>query len=364
MVSLVAILIWRLPSWVVLPVFLVFGSLDGVYLTAVLTKVPEGAWFTLLLAFILSSIFIIWRFGKEAQWAAESLDRIPASVLLTSSLSSSSSSSPAENDDNHPSSAAVATGSSSDAAAETARPHSTLRFRDVWGGTPATTVPGLGIFFDKVGDVSVLPVAFAQFLRKFSARPRVLVFFHMRLLPVPSVPLSERYVVTRVTTHAADGSQAAATDRPRLDNCYAVVLRHGYVDDVVHPRMGADLVAQIEAAITRSSSNNSTAATANSAGPSASFPLANAQELATLRVACSEQTVYVLGKEAMRIREAGPPGKGTGNQRASIGTRIAGWPRRLVLAMFLWIRENSRTKLADLDIDVDKLIEVGFVKEI
>jgi len=36
----------------------------------------------------------------------------------------------------------------------------------------------------------------------------------------------------------------------------------------------------------------------------------------------------------------------------------------VLLSAFLWIRENSRTKLADLDIDADQLIEVGFVKEI
>jgi len=36
----------------------------------------------------------------------------------------------------------------------------------------------------------------------------------------------------------------------------------------------------------------------------------------------------------------------------------------LILACCSWIRENSRTKLADLDLDVDKLVEVGFVEDI
>lgn len=34
--------------------------------------------------------------------------------------------------------------------------------------------------------------------------------------------------------------------------------------------------------------------------------------------------------------------------------------RNILLWMFLWLREKSRTKLADLDIDVDKVVEVGF----
>lgn len=301
MVSLVAILIWRIPTWVVLPMFLLFGALDGVYLTSVLTKVPEGAWFTLLLAFILSSIFILWRFGKEAQWAAESQDRLRATSLL-----------------------------------ELDQTNGRPCLAHHLGGGPISTVQGLGIFFDKTGDTAVLPTAFVQFVRKFSARPTVLVFFHMRPLPVPSVAPSERYVVTR----PAGGL---------LPNCYSVVLRHGYVDDVIRPGMGRDLVAQIELAVAQAA-----AATAAAAG--LPEPATDSAELRTLRDACEQQTVYVLGKEAMRIRKKGEK-----------GGRLAGlasWPRSLFLSMFLWIRENSRTKLADMDIDVDKLVEVGFVKDI
>ncbi len=59
----------------------------------------------------------------------------------------------------------------------------------------------------------------------------------------------------------------------------------------------------------------------------------------------------MLGKEAMRIRRP---------------SRWGPWSlsRRVLLEVFLWIRENSRTKLADMDIDMDKMVEVGFVKEI
>lgn len=278
MVSLVAILIWRLPAYVVFPVFLIFAALDGVFLTSVFTKVPEGAWFTLLLAIILSSIFILWRFGKEAQWAAESLDRLPPSHLLS-----------LENPANP-------------------------RLAPAFGGASVSTVEGLGIFFDKMGDPAVLPASFAHFVRKFAARPTVLVFFHMRPLPLPSIPLAERYVVTRTPGG--------------MTNCYSVVLRHGYVDDVIRPGMARELVAQVELAVTQT------------AAPG---------ERDTLRTACDSQTVYVLGKEAMRIKMGRGPWY---------------WVRRMFLGVFLWIRENSRAKLADLDIDIDKLVEVGFLKEI
>lgn len=43
---------------------------------------------------------------------------------------------------------------------------------------------------------------------------------------------------------------------------------------------------------------------------------------------------------------------------------VKGFLRFMILETFLWIRENSHTKLADLDIDADNLVEVGFVKQI
>ena len=82
MVSLVAIIVWRTPLPFVLLGFLVFGSLDGMYLSSALTKVPDGAWFTLVLAILLSSVFILWRYGKENQWRAEADDRLPISRLF------------------------------------------------------------------------------------------------------------------------------------------------------------------------------------------------------------------------------------------------------------------------------------------
>ena len=82
MVTLVALIIWRINPIIVLFLFLVFGSLDGVYLSSALTKVPDGAWFTLVLACILSSVFILWRFGKEQQWKAEAEDRFQPSHLV------------------------------------------------------------------------------------------------------------------------------------------------------------------------------------------------------------------------------------------------------------------------------------------
>ncbi|KAK9483667.1 potassium transporter-domain-containing protein [Lipomyces starkeyi] len=286
MVSLVALIIWRINVLIVLFVFLVFACLDGVYLSSALTKVPQGAWFTLLLAIILSSIFILWRFGKERQWSAESEDRFQLSHLVITK----------ENGD--------------------------LQMTAAFGGGPVSKVQGVGIFFDKVGDM--VPVVFSQFLRKFSARQEVIVFLHMRPLSLPSIPQSERYLIQRSS----------------IQNCYRLTVRHGYADDIVTPDLGRAIVEKLKwfvASDTRSSTGTSSLF---------SHSLEVQAELDALNRAYEAQTVYIMGKEQMKIR------------------RGSNFVRRFLLEAFLWIRENSRTKLADTEIPTDSLVEVGFVKEI
>ena len=73
-----------------------------------------------------------------------------------------------------------------------------------------------------------------------------------------------------------------------------------------------------------------------------------AAELAVAAKAAADAAAAeaVTGKEQMKITE---------------GTNIV---RRVFLNIFLFIRDNTRTKIASLDIPMDKVIEVGFVKDI
>ncbi|KAL8371537.1 hypothetical protein RB595_001364 [Gaeumannomyces hyphopodioides] len=407
MVSLVALLIWRLPAWLVIPLFFVFASLDGVFLSAVLAKVPDGGWFTIVLAVTLSSVFVVWRYGKEAQWTAEAAEPLTApSILKFSADEDGDGDGDGDDDDDEDSSSqqqrqqpqggpdgrrrrrrrGEVTGAEPQATA--AELGHVVRLRTV-GATPVSTVPGLGIFFDKVGNPAQLPHSFTHFVRKFAARPSVIVFFHMRALHVPAVPARDRFVVSRFESWTdadldADGKGGggggggggAAWGPSLLPDAYVVVLRHGYAEDVLRPGLARDVIAALQLAI-MAASTTTTPATPSGGAPPLLTPLSQqpppavgvraaeaesmARELerqedlalAVLQKACRAQTVFVLGKEAMRVSK-----EGAGRSRA--------WNlvRRGLLEVFLWIRDNTRTKLADLDIDVDKVIEVGFVKEI
>ena len=315
MVSIVALVIWQLNPLLVLFGFLVFGGLDGAYLSSALTKLPNGAWFTLLLAVILSSIFILWRFGKEQQWKAEAEDRFRPSHLVTKGEGGE------------------------------------LRLTSVFGGDALTDIKGMGIFFDKVGDMT--PLVFIQFLSKFTATPEVMVFFHLRPLSMPSVAPEERYEIIRTG----------------IPNCYRMIIRHGYMEEIFTQDLGMLVHEQLRnftiheslvpnrpptnaidptagsSSTTASSSSNPSVASNSVPAPTDTQALVS-QRLAKLQRAYESQVVYIVGKEQMRIRN---------------GTNVG---RRIVLNAYLWLRENTRGKIASMRIPTDKLVEVGFIKEI
>jgi KUP system potassium uptake protein len=365
MVGIVALIIWRIPAPIVLFVWLIFACLDGVYLSSALTKVPNGAWFTLALAVILSTLFILWRFGKEQQWRAEASDRFPPSHMLMG-------------DDSDFSGKGSSRG---------------LKLTPAFGGHTVTRINGIGVFFDKAGAPSTTPTVFVHFLQKFHAAPDVVVFFHLRPVISPTVPVEERYTITRCFT-GAPGERRSA-----MPNCYRVIIRHGYNDEIITNDLGMLVFEQLrnyiiregsEPAIQRArvevheetpdTSNTSTTESENAVAgqpritfhdgpkdtqtisdpekttaeqerdsgvPWPSFDQASvSKKLADLQSAYNSQVVYIVGKEQMRINPK---------------TNIA---RKVLLKAFLWMRENTRSKVQSLNVEVDKLVEVGFVKEV
>jgi KUP system potassium uptake protein len=326
MVAFVAIIVWRLHWLLVLVVWLPFITLDGLFMTSALTKLPDGAWFTLLLAIILASIFVLWRYGKEQQWKSESLDRMSLKDLVIKD-------------------------------AETGA----RRIAAKYGGAELTTIRGLGIFFDKAGDM--VPTVYEEFLRKFEAQQEVHIFLHLRALSKPHVPENEKYAVARTS----------------VSNCYRLTIRHGYNDRVITPDLAKLVYEQVREAILSfaverpSTAASTTALSADTpahgavavdatAGTSTScstpqhrlghpsvdeFDAALQRRVAALDRAYATQVVYIVGKEQLRVLV----------ERNT-------WIKRMLLGLFVWTRENTRQKIAKMEVPVEKLVEVGFVREI
>jgi len=314
MVSLVAVMIWHLPPVIVAFGFLVFGALDGLYLSSALTKIPDGAWFTLALAVLLSSIFILWRYGKENQWRAEANHRLPLRRLFASNVMDDTSRSSTNDND-----------------------RMNIRLAVDLGSASISPIKGMGIFFDKTGNQSDTPMVFIQFMQKFQATPAVAVFFHIRPLSRPTVNPEERFSVSR----CFDDYNIPDPIR----NIFRITLRHGYTDEVVTPDLGMLLYEQLRNFIIREAS------------PRVHFrpiELRQRQEnerivrqrLDSIKIAYEDQVVYVVGKEQLRIREH---------------RNAKNLARRTAMAAFLWLRGNTGSKVANLNIDVEKLVELGFV---
>jgi KUP system potassium uptake protein len=376
MVSLAALIVWRLNPFLVFIPWLTISCLDGLYLSSALTKVPDGAWFTLTLATVLACLFILWRFGKEQQWQAEVSDRFPTSHLVQKG------------------------------------PGGILQLTDAFGGSTLSTVKGFGIFFDKAGETT--PAVFTHFLTKLVAAPQIMVFFHLRPLETPSVSPENRYHVSRLG----------------IPNCYRLIVRHGFMEAVItpdlaslvieqirdflirkdaarkkavdrrpgtpedeklfipHPRPGETLHATLTRTATASSSIDpkTVSEQPEDAGEKEDNEHHNlepkltwdckiedrnisetptdsentddklSRALASLDAAYAHQILYIIGKEEMRVTPI--------QSTTALGPKVKSVFRKVLLMAFLWLRDNTRTKIANLGVPTDRLIEVGFVKEV
>jgi KUP system potassium uptake protein len=313
MVSLAAMFVWRISPFVVFLPWLTIACLDGAYISSALTKVPSGAWFTITLASVLALILLLWRFGKEQQWLAEAEDRFATSHFVETGLDGQ------------------------------------MHLTDRYGGTPLSTTKGFGIFFDKAGETT--PIVFSQFVLKLTAMPEVIVFFHLRPLETPSVAAENRHTVSKLA----------------IPNCYRLVVRYGYNDEIITPNLASVIAEQIrryliekKASLQRKVSSDQRETTTNenqtkatdhtTTTSSAEKKMVGEEredgELVKVEKAYAHKVLYIMGKEQMKVKE---------------GTNYF---RMALLHIFLWIRDNTRTKIANLRVPTDKVIEVGFLKEI
>lgn len=63
LMALVVIIVWNQNIFPTITFLLIFGSVELLYLSAVLYKVPEGGWIPILLSLIFMAIMFIWNYG-------------------------------------------------------------------------------------------------------------------------------------------------------------------------------------------------------------------------------------------------------------------------------------------------------------
>jgi KUP system potassium uptake protein len=76
LLTLVMIIIWRTPWGLVALYFSVFFVMEGVYVSAVCTKIHEGGWIPFAISFILALIMFGWFYGRQRKMEYELTHKI------------------------------------------------------------------------------------------------------------------------------------------------------------------------------------------------------------------------------------------------------------------------------------------------
>nr|UWK23397.1 KUP12.1 [Olimarabidopsis pumila] len=167
LVTLVMLLIWQTNLFLALCFPLVFGSVETIYLLAVLTKILEGGWVPLVFATFFLTVMYIWNYGSVLKYQSEVRERI------------------------------------------------SMDFMRELGSTLGTIrIPGIGLLYNEL--VQGIPSIFGQFLLTLPAIHSTIIFVCIKYVPVPVVPQEERFLFRRVC--------------PRDYHIFRCIARYGYKD--------------------------------------------------------------------------------------------------------------------------------------
>lgn len=80
--------LWRWKLYVALPLLAIFFIVDGAYLAANLTKVPDGGWFPLAVGFIVFTILTTWAKGRRIMRERMAESTLPIEIFVKSATNS------------------------------------------------------------------------------------------------------------------------------------------------------------------------------------------------------------------------------------------------------------------------------------
>ncbi|KAG1371190.1 putative potassium transporter 2 [Cocos nucifera] len=134
---------------------------------AYVMKVPQGGWAPLALSFVIMVIMYVWHYGTRRKYQFDLQNKVSMKWILTLGPS-----------------------------------------------LGIVRVPGIGLIYTEL--VTGVPAIFSHFITNLPAFHQVLVFVCMKSVPVPYVPMDERYLIGRIG--------------PRAYRMYRCIVRYGYKD--------------------------------------------------------------------------------------------------------------------------------------
>eukprot|EP01018_Ginkgo_biloba_P000778 Gb_17025 [translate_table: standard] len=167
LMSLVIIIVWQKSILAAVAFLLVFGSIELLYISACLIKVPEGGWVPLVLSLIFMAIMYVWHYGTLKKYEFDSQNKVSMRRILTLGPS-----------------------------------------------LGMVRVPGIGLIYTDL--VTGVPAIFGHFVTNLPAFHQVLVFVCIKSVQVPYVPSAERYLIGRIG--------------PKEYRMFRCIVRYGYKD--------------------------------------------------------------------------------------------------------------------------------------
>ncbi|CAI9092879.1 OLC1v1028233C3 [Oldenlandia corymbosa var. corymbosa] len=167
LVTLVMLLIWQTNLFLALCFLMVFGTVELIYLSAVLSKIMEGGWLPLVFASFFLCIMYTWNYGSVLKYQSEVREKISMDLML-----------------------------------------------ELGSSLGTVRVPGVGLLYNEL--VQGVPSVFGRFLLELPAIHSTIVFVCIKYVPVPVVPQEERFMFRRVC--------------PKDYHMFRCVARYGYKD--------------------------------------------------------------------------------------------------------------------------------------
>uniref|UniRef100_A0A0D9X2R0 Potassium transporter n=1 Tax=Leersia perrieri TaxID=77586 RepID=A0A0D9X2R0_9ORYZ len=167
LMALVIIFVWQKNILLALLFLVAFGSIEAVYLSAAVIKVPQGGWAPIAFAFVFMLVMYVWHYGTRRKYLFDLQNKVSMKWILTLGPS-----------------------------------------------LGIVRVPGIGLIYTEL--VTGVPSIFSHFVTNLPAFHQVLVFVCVKSVPVPYVPVDERYLIGRIG--------------PREYRMYRCIVRYGYKD--------------------------------------------------------------------------------------------------------------------------------------
>lgn len=167
LMSLVINLVWHKSLLLSLLFILFFGSIEIIFLSSSLMRIPKGGWVPFVIAGVFLLIMYVWHYGCRKKYLHDLHNKVSMKWILAQGPS-----------------------------------------------LGVIKVPGIGLVYTELA--TGVPSMFSHFLTNLPAFYQVVVFVCVKTLPIPYVPHKERHLIGRIG--------------PKPYRIYRCIVRNGYKD--------------------------------------------------------------------------------------------------------------------------------------